>query len=262
MKWVKLIIGFAVLFFLYHAAEYMIVYKNSPAGFLGLQVLFFVAAWIVARVQTGKGLSAWGMDISKGLLKHLLIGMLMGIVLYGSTLAISISLGLEKITTIPSFASIATLLALFVFGNFFSSFSEDILTRGYIYQHFHHKISSNVLIFLSASVYLLNHIYRLKDGPQTWIYLFMLGVLFIIPLIKTGRLWFTGGMHWAGNCFFYAMHELVKTEAVPAKISSNYILVGCILLLIPVNNWLLNSLGFHKKIFLPVKKGEPLKEPA
>src|SRR5689334_22138391 len=104
MQLSKVISGFAVLFCLYHAAEYMIVFKNSPAGFLGLQVLFFVAAWIIGRVQTGTGFNAWGLDTRKGLLRPLLAGILLGIVLYGSTLLISIALGLEKIISIPSFS--------------------------------------------------------------------------------------------------------------------------------------------------------------
>lgn len=247
MKWLKLVAGFAVLFCLYHAAEYMVVFKNSPLGFLGFQALFFIAAWLTARLQTGKGLSAWGMDVKKGWLKHLATGMLMGLALYGSCLIISLVLGLEKIKSIPSFSSIAMPLSLFIFGNFFSSLSEDVLTRGYVYHHFK-KINANALIFISAAIYLLNHIYRLKDGPQAWLYLFMLGVLFIIPLIKTGRLWFTGGMHWAGNCFFYTTHELIKTESVPGKPSTNYILVICMLILIPVNNWLLNKWNLNKRV--------------
>jgi hypothetical protein len=49
--------GFAALFGLYHAAEYMILFNNSPAGFLAFQALFFLAAWAIARWQAKPGLA-------------------------------------------------------------------------------------------------------------------------------------------------------------------------------------------------------------
>ena len=132
---------------------------------------------------------------------------------------------------------------MFIFGNFFSSFSEDILTRGYLYKHLNGKVSVPVLIFISAAVYLLNHIYRLGDGFVTCLYLFLLGVLFVIPLILTRRLWFTGGMHWAGNSFFYLTHNVIETQPGNASFSANITLCICILLMIPVNYYVLKMMG-------------------
>jgi uncharacterized protein len=165
----------------------------------------------------------------------LLAGMFMGIVLYGLSFIISLSLGMEIIIERPSLPAALSPFLLFVFGNFFSSFSEDILTRAYVYHHVKEKISGIWIIFLSALIYLLNHIYRLDDGPQAWIYLFTLGIVYVIPLVVSKRLWFTGGMHWAGNCVFFFTHGIMKTGDGPVHISSNYILVLCSLLLIPVN---------------------------
>ena len=240
-KPLSILVGFIVLFSLYHAAEYMIVFKNSPVGFLAFQLLFFVAAWLIGRWQAGTGLAAWGLDFGKHVGKHLVLGMMMGAVLYGATFGISVLLGLEKLTEVPALDAIVTPLSLFVFGNFFSSFSEDVLTRGYVYHHLNGRVSNWWLVFLSAAVYLLNHIYRLGDSIETHLYLFALGVLFVIPLILTKRLWFTGGMHWAGNVTFYYTHEILKTEETGKGISPNYVLIGVILLLIPLNYYLLRK---------------------
>ena len=57
----KFIIGFICLFLLYHAAEYMILFKDNAAGFLVLQAFFFAAAWGIARWQFKQGLSVWGL---------------------------------------------------------------------------------------------------------------------------------------------------------------------------------------------------------
>lgn len=246
-NFIKIITGFLVLFLIYHAAEYMIVFRNSAAGFLGFQVLFFIVAGLIAKLQGGKGIREWGMGISKSLPLHLITGMLMGIVLYGSVWLISILTGSEKIDTIPPFSEMAMPLGLFVFGNFFSSFSEDILTRGYIRRHFVNRLSPLILILFSALVYLFNHIYRLNDGWITWFYLFSLGILYMVPLMLTEKLWYTGGMHWAGNCFFYFSHELINNKSVESGFNPNIILGVMALLLIPVNYLLIKRLGLRKQ---------------
>jgi len=241
-----IITGFLVLFAFYHAAEYMILFKNSPAGFLAFQIVFFIAAYFIAKWQFQTGLQAWGLDTKKRFLQHFLAGILMGISLYGLTFLISKFYGSERVTQMPSFSEAIGPFSLFVFGNLFSSFSEDILTRGYVYKHLNGRIVNFILVIISATVYLLNHIYRFANGIETQLYLFMLGVIFIIPLLRTKRLWFTGGMHWGGNCTFFLTHEIFKTESGNNRLSPNYVLVLCILLFIPFNFWLLSKCKFLK----------------
>jgi membrane protease YdiL (CAAX protease family) len=246
-KIISAVAGFIVLFTLYHAAEYMIVFRGSAIGFLLFQLLFFVAAWIIAKWQSKRGLAAWGLGLGKHFPKHLMMGIAMGAVLYGGTFLFSVLLGTERVVQYPTFGAAIPPLLLFVFGNFFSSFSEDILTRGYLYNHLRGRINSGLIIIVSATVYLFNHIYRLDEGVETYLYLFMLGILFIIPLILTKRLWFTGGMHWAGNVTFYFTHEIVVTKELNTQFSANYILIGMTLLLIPLNYLLLARLNLIKK---------------
>jgi len=237
----KFTIGFIILFALYHTAEYMILFKNNAAGFLVFQATFFIAAWFIAQWQFKDGLAAWGLSTKRYFITQLLLGMMMGIILYGLTYFINLITGVEAKIAIPQLSYIVSPLLLFVFGNFFSSFSEDVLTRGYLYKHLNGKVSVPALIFISAMVYLLNHIYRLGDGPATYLYLFLLGILFIIPLILTRRLWFTGGMHWAGNSFFYFTHNLIQTVPGKTAFSANYTLCICVVLMIPVSYYLLKS---------------------
>lgn len=246
----SIVLGFIILFGLYHAAEYMIVFKNHATGFLAFQIVFFIAAWVIARWQFGAGLSAWGLDAKASLIKHLLLGITMGIALYGATFWLSNISGAESMANVPSFASIAGPLSLFVFGNFFSSFSEDILTRGYVYKHLNGRISNILIILISTLIYVLNHIYRYNDAFETHVYLFALGLTYVIPLVLTKRLWFTGGMHWAGNCFFYATHELITTNSnTHAALSPNYLLAILAVVFIPLNYLLLKALKM-----VPAKK--------
>lgn len=216
-------ISFSILFMLYHGAEYMIVFKNSIPGFYTLQALFFVAAWILGNWYSANGLSAWGLLFDTKTARNLFAGMIVGILIYGITFFLSISLGIETIISVPPTATILKKSLPFVLGVFFSSLSEDVLTRGTIYAHYNTKIKTVLLVLLSASVYLFNHIYRLADGPEAWSYIFFLGIIFIIPVLITKQLWLTAGMHWAGNSFFFISHNVIITGSGNSHFSSNYL---------------------------------------
>lgn len=229
----KLSVSFLVLFSFYHLAEYMIVFRNNAVGFFGFQLLFFLSAFLLGNWYSGKGLGTWGLS-PKIRWSHLLIGIILGIALYAIPYFVSIATGNEVITEIPKLANLLSSSLPFAFGVLFSSFSEDILTRGVIYAGFNKMLKPFWLGLLSALLYLLNHIYRLADGPETWLYLFLLGIIFVIPLLYTRQLWLTGMMHWAGNLFFFVTHEVIITETSAGWIKPNYLFSCCLLLFIPV----------------------------
>lgn len=232
----KIAVGFVLLFVLYHAAEYFVLFQYNPIAFLLLQGAFFISAALIARWQGFKGLAAWGLDVKqKGWLKQLLVGMLLGILLYGISFLVSLALHSEDIVAVSLDRSALATLTLFCFGSFFSSFSEDVLTRGYVYKHFKTRLALPALILLSPLIYVLNHIYRLDDGWLTWSYLFALGILFIIPVVLTRRLWFTGGMHWLGNTTFFFTHNVITTKSGTSSLSPNLILLICIFLFMPIS---------------------------
>ncbi len=230
----KLLLSFLILFSAYHLAEYMIMFRNNPVLFFTFQILFFISAFVLGNWYSGKGLAAWGLPFSKRLFSPLIFGILMGILLYGLPFTLSLFLGIEKITTIPSFGVVVQSSLPFAIGVLFTSFSEDILTRGLIYAHFSRKLKPEYLILLSASIYYLNHIYRLNDGADVLAYIFLLGLIFMIPLLLTRDLWITGAMHWAGNLFFYVTHEVIQTQPGNSSISYNSFFAICLLFMIPM----------------------------
>ncbi|WP_156831989.1 CPBP family intramembrane glutamic endopeptidase [Kaistella palustris] len=229
----KTVISFIVLFCMYHAAEYMLLFENSVAGFFIFQLLFFIAAWFLGNWQCKNGFTFWRLSLSKLKLRHFLLGTFLGITLYAVPLAISLYLGVEKVAKIPEGTEMLKLSAPFAFGVLFSSFSEDILTRATVFNFFEGKIKMRWIAVVSASVYLCNHIYRLADGWDTLSYIFLLGILFVIPLLLTKNLWITGFMHWSGNIFFYVTHNVIQTESNSQGLTSNQIFALWILLLIP-----------------------------
>lgn len=240
----KAILSFLLLFLLYHLAEYWILFQNNALGFLGCQFLFFIAAFFLGQWYNGKGLGSWGLLLNAR--KYFFPGLAGGISLYGITFLIALQLGIEKITYVPDLTTMLKGSLPFAFGVFFSSFSEDVFTRGLIYMHLRDKISPHLLMLFSATVYLLNHIYRLNDGPDTLLYIFLLGIVLYIPLLFTKNLWLTGFIHWSGNTFFFVTHQLVKTESENAFLPGNYLFVICLIIFIPIE-WVLLKRFFPKR---------------
>lgn len=231
---IKIVVAFVVLFVLYHTAEYFILFQNNAAGFLGGQALFFIAALLLGSWYRKKGLGAWGLPFSGRVWKPLLTGVLLGVALYAVPYTVSLLLGIEQVVKVPDGTTILKAGLPFAFGVLFSSFSEDMLTRGIPYAYFGKRIGVHALVLLSAVVYTLNHIYRLGDGPAALLYLFLLGVVYMIPVVYTGNLWLTGGMHWAGNVFFFVTHSVVGTEEGNGPFSYNYLFATWLVLCIPL----------------------------
>lgn len=242
----KPIVSFIILFLLYHLAEYMIVFKNNIPGFFIFQLLFFLSAWLLGNWNMNNGLSFWSLPFSKFKMKYFFIGFCLGIILYGIPFILSIALKLENIIKIPDLNMVLKASLPFAFGVLFSSFSEDILTRGAVFSFFKDRVKPLWFIGISALIYLLNHIYRLQDGPDTLTYIFLLGVLFCIPLVISKNLWITGFMHWSGNLFFFISHNVIEVESTESILSPNTIFSLWILILIPVLYFL--GINFKHKL--------------
>lgn len=229
----RFITGFLVLFFFYHAAEYMIMQQNSTVGFLAGQAAFFLAAWLIARWQGFTGFTAWGIIFKSPAGRNLLAGLLLGFVVYGLYFVASLSLHFEEIEAVPSAAVFIQSFLLFTFGTFFSSLSEDVLTRSYLYKHFSGKISPAILLFLSSLVYVANHIYRLGDGVQVLLYLFILGVFLMLALMLTKNIWLTLGLHWSGNIVYQLTNNIIQTKSLGSGPGQLWLYIGFLMLLIP-----------------------------
>ena len=228
------LVGFAWLFACYHAAEYFVIFNYKPQFFLLLQGLFFASAWLIARMQGYQGLTAWGIIGKKSALKNLATGLLAGGLVYTIYFICSVTVGFENVIHIPAARDFAGPFLLFTFGTFFSSLSEDVLTRGYVFRHIGHALSTPLLTTISALVYVLNHIYRLQDGLLVWTYLFIIGIFLMLALVRTGNIWLTLGLHWSGNIVYQTTHQVIETNSTVSGNQGMLLYISFLLLLIPL----------------------------
>ncbi len=250
----KIITGFVILFGIYHAAEYMMLFKNSATGLLVLQGIFFAAAWLIARWQKGRGYLVWGLGINRKRMWQLVYGLGAGFIVYGLYFITCLKLQAAYITHVPPLGVFVKQFCYLGFGTALTSLSEDIITRAYLYRFLHHKVSKPLLIIVSALVYVLNHIYRLQDGWQVWFYLFITGIFLMLAFVNTKSIWLTFGLHWSGNMVYHVTNNIITTENGIRHAAGWYVYVIFLLLLIPVTavtsskEILVKAAGFHQQL--------------
>lgn len=245
VSWIKGVTGFIALFICYHAAEYIILYKNNAIAYLIIILFFFFVSWIIGKWQFKKGLQAWGITFNRSTFKYAGIGLSVGIVVYVLAFLTSIQYNIEVISFIPSFRVFILQSSLLIFGSFFSSLSEDVLTRTYLYQHLHNRVNKFLLVLISAAVYTFNHIHRL-DEPLYLVYAFILGIQLIIPVLYIKNIWYTLGIHWAGNIVYHVTSNVMHTQNGTNDFSPLMLLIIFVTLLIPINYFVSRRIGDKK----------------
>lgn len=221
INWLQFITGFIVLFVIYHFPEFFSALWIAAVFKIG----FLVVAFFIARWQGWKGLDGFGLSLHKAWIKNLLLGLIVGICFFLLSELIAVKAGYEKYISIQSVSSIVQQLPLILLMTFFPSIAEDILTRGYLFTHLNRKMAPAVFIVLSATVYVLNHIWRLSEGISVLSYLFVLGITLAWAMAYTGTLWLTLGIHWGSNIAFQTMVTAAKTETIN-KTSATWVLAA------------------------------------
>lgn len=191
----KVLIGFIILFAVYHSSELFI----NPVFILFTFIAFFIVAHYVAKLLGEKGISVFGIKKHKYASRDLFIGYLIGLFFYGSSFIVSVISGKISFEGNFSLQQMVLPVAGIMLITFLSSASEDILTRGFLFKYLPKTFSVHAMVIISSVVYLLNHIWRIGDGYTQWILLFLMGLTYAIPFAASGSLWFTIGCHWGWN---------------------------------------------------------------
>ena len=234
-NWFQLITGYLILTFTYHVAEYAMRFHQHIPLFLGFMFAVVPVAFLVAKWQGFKGLSAWGLQTNRRTLIWLALGLVLGFLINVLAFLVRIWLNIEVVSATPSLQAMVMTTLIFALGTFLPSLAEDILTRGYLYKHLENRISKLGFILVSSTIYVLNHIYVLGNGPAQLIYLFVIGLMLAIPLVNTDNLWYTVGAHWAGNIVYRFTSDVIKVERGSNDFPSLWELTLFILLFVFIN---------------------------
>ncbi|MDD2305949.1 MAG: CPBP family intramembrane metalloprotease [Prolixibacteraceae bacterium] len=227
-KIANVLIGFAILFSVYHFPEVLQNHYQKPLILLfeSCMLLFTFLAFIIGKQKFKNGFRMYGLWGFRQHLGNLAKGLIIGIFISVFANLIPVWFGWNEMFVHFDLNQILLQTLLFAVGTLLPSLAEDLLTRGYLKAFWPEKWNRNGLILLSAVVYVLNHIFRINK-PDVMLYLFILGLFLMWAFIATGSLWLTLGIHWGSNIAYQFFTNVVTTNSLKETGMENYILAGC-----------------------------------
>ncbi|HEX8387093.1 MAG TPA: CPBP family intramembrane glutamic endopeptidase, partial [Rubricoccaceae bacterium] len=126
-----------------------------------------------------------------------------------------------------------------VFTTFWPSVAEDILTRGFWYRQVPALGRGTTFVLVTSVLYVLNHVYRLQNGPVEWLMLLAFGLAYATALVRTGSLWAAVGLHWGGNIAAFAAAPVFSVETLQGGVSpllsaaAHLLALGAVIILSP-----------------------------
>jgi membrane protease YdiL (CAAX protease family) len=110
-------------------------------------------------------------------------------------------------------------------------FWEETLCRGYLLRAIGGRHGIVTLALISGAAFVPFHFTQFGAVPQYFIlYWFLSGVAYALPLLITGSLWISAGMHWGHNLLFALLLSrdgwmVAERAAAPPPFSEYLILV-------------------------------------
>lgn len=243
----RVVLSFVVLWCLYQSAEGLGVHwLHSFPVQAALMSACLLAAWPLSRWLGFRGYGAYALDV-----RHwhtwLPIGLLLAVLAKFVAVWLGLHLGvyavgMPKPTDGGHWPALLAALPLLLISTFVPSLAEDIITRGFWYRAAGLRwCGGTAFVLVSSAIYLLNHIYRLANGPPEWLMLFSFGLVYATALWRTGSLWAALGLHWGwnlGNGLVAAttgIHTLDSQAAVFLSIGAHVLLLALICALPPLH---------------------------
>lgn len=196
----RLALVFVILFAAYQLPEGLgqRVLHSMPVA-VALLLMFLPVAWLCGRMRGYRGLDAWYLRAPRW---RVLLGGCFALAVAAKlgALVLGTEIGVYKYAGLSADGASIVLTALWMLPyTFFPSIAEDIVTRGFVMRAFPALSTRWIFIPLSALVFVLNHIYRLANGPAEWAMLFCFGLAYAAALFYSRSLWAALGLHWGWN---------------------------------------------------------------
>ncbi len=197
-------LAFVILWLLYQAAEGVGArWLHSYPVQAGLMSACVVLAWPLSRWLGYRGYAAYALVGGNGLRWWFPGGLLLAVLAKFIAVWIGLRSGAYAADHEASAAGLMLVLSalpLLLLSTLVASLAEDILTRGFWYRAAGLRWRNGmVFVLASSTIYVLNHIYRLGNGPLEWLVLFCFGLAYAAALWRSGSLWAALGLHCGWN---------------------------------------------------------------
>lgn len=197
----RFLLVFILVFVCYQAAEGIGVRLLNSAFWqaifmLGTIPLALLLGWLFYRAPLG----TYALEVNSKSIRLTATTFALALSTKAMAVFLGHSFGIYDVEIGGQFEGYAVLQAavLILFMTFIPSLAEDILTRGLLLRHGPIRRGIAFVMF-STIVYVLNHIYRLGNGPMEWLLLTCFGIAYATACIRTDSLWAAVGLHWGWN---------------------------------------------------------------
>ena len=169
-------------------------------------ISFFPLTHFIAKWSSNKGLKELGLIRTQDWKKFLLMGIVIGSTAW--ILLITAELTFGSLDFIkwqePGTASWITIQAVVV--AVLGSATNDLLTRGYVFGHFKNRLPPFAIILLSTTLYIADDIWMEGWSMRNNVFSLLLGLAFIISVVRTQSLWMNMGIHTGLNFIYYLVY--------------------------------------------------------
>lgn len=231
--------AFLVLWVLYQSAEGVGGrLLNSFAVQAGLMIACVLLAWPLSRWMGYRGYRAYALGGGAGLRWWLPVGLVVATAAKFAATWMALRLGVFAVDpSAPVFhaATLLPALPMLLVSTFVPSLAEDILTRGFWYRAAMIRWRAGVVfVLVSSTIYVLNHVYRLGNGPLEWLMLFSFGVAYAAALWRSGSLWAAVGLHWGWNLGNHLVDSVMPSTVIDASVAPLFSVAAHLLMLLLV----------------------------
>lgn len=204
-------------FFIIYAVGLSVHYAPHLAlGVVGGGLYFLVAALVSRWARTGS-LADLGLRIHHGWGTHLLIGFGLGAVAETLWFLLVWQAGAFTVTGVVASPEFWGRLAYMALNTAYIGCWEELLCRGYLLRVLPPALSRRNLLLLMGLIFMLFHIPRLSPYWVDWVGWFLMGIAFTIPVLATGSLWYSIGLHWSIDLVWFLLKHpdgvLIKGES-------------------------------------------------
>ena len=237
-------LAFLILFLLYQSAEGIGQrLLGSFAVQAALMLLCLIAAWPVGRFILGyRGYDAYALEWRPRVPVWLVGGIALATGAKLLAILIGAALGLHAVVPVtysPSATAIASTVALALVSTFVPSIAEDIITRGFWWRVPGTALRGATFVLVTSAIYVLNHVYRLGNGPLEWAMLFCFGLAYAVAVVRTGSVWAAVGFHWGWNLANAVVGNLLSVDAptglTPILSACAHLLMAVVILALPLS---------------------------
>lgn len=166
-------------------------------------LLFFVAAHVVSRRLGFGGLSGLGLSRRRFAVLDLGVGFVVGFSAIGMYVVAALIFGRWQSVTARPLGEMWGLLLTTALTTAYIGFWEETLCRGFLLRAVGSDRAVSVLALISGAAFVAFHFTKFASVPGLYApYWFLSGIAYALPVLLTGSLWISAGMHWGHNLFF------------------------------------------------------------